>query len=199
MFDPLVDILAPNEYDELINLVSTCYCPEKVLKPNGEERFGFFSLKRLYGNPKAFRRIIEILSNLIDGEAVCATDMGMAPMVGALAFYKQIPSVYVRSVPKHYYLSYGSRQSHNQPELAGECLNRRTRVQIFDDVLNRGDSVIRAISVLKKARLIPTSVLCILRVKSDQDAIGRIRNEGVNDVNVLLDAADIVPVWNRPS
>lgn len=185
------------DFEKLSQIVLDCYCPERVIKPNGEERLGFFNLKRLYGTPQAFQKVIAILSNFVKSEAICAADIGIAPFVGALALAQQIPSIYVRPTPKYYYLSYGSTQDQNKPQLFGEFLKEGTEVLIFDDVINTGETIVNAITKLRDAGLVVKSVLCIMNVQKDQSAIERVRNCGIENITVLLDASKVIEGWKK--
>jgi orotate phosphoribosyltransferase len=186
-------------HHELSQIALSCYCPERVIKPDGQERFGFFNLKRLYGSPQRLQRLIDILSTLITGDTLCAVDTGISPLVGALALHSRTPSIYLRSVPKHYYLSYGSTRDHNNPHIIGEYAPTGTRIQLFDDIIHSGDSLIRALDILNSAGLDVTSVLCIMSVRDNDSAIRRLHSAGVTAVTVLLQASDILADWpNRP-
>lgn len=187
------------DYVDLCQIARACYCPEEIQHPDGEVRFGFFNFKRVYGMPHAFKRFVEIVAAQLAPVAVCAPDVGAAPLVGALAYHRQLPSIYVRSLPKYYYLSYGSKSAHNEPALFGEFLNQGTEVQIVDDTIHDGRSILEAASLLQNIGLVVASVLCVMNVKRDQSGIQRVRNSGIPDVRALVEAAEVLPNWKTRS
>ena len=93
--------------------------------------------------PNEFRQSVNILSKFLKDYPLCAPDVGISPFVGALSLAKQISSIYVRNIPKYYYLSYGSKQEHNTPWVFGDFLDKGAKVQIFDDIIDSGSSIIK--------------------------------------------------------
>jgi orotate phosphoribosyltransferase len=183
--------LNSNEYQELVSIIKKCYCPEKIKQPNGDEFFGFYNLKRLYGMPNEFQKTINILSNCLSFYPLCAPDVGISPFIGALSLIKGIPSIYVRNSPKYYYLSYGSKQEHNTPWVFGDFLESGQKVQIFDDVIDSGSSIIKTVQILQEINIVVDSVVCIMSIEDKEKAINNLSKYGITNIKILLEVSEI--------
>jgi adenine/guanine phosphoribosyltransferase-like PRPP-binding protein len=191
--------LAEHHYGEMMRIARSCYCAENIIKPSGVSRFGFFNFKRIYGTPTVFRQLIDILAPLIVGDALCAADTGVAPLVGAISLATQTPAIYIRSTPKNYYLSYGSRSVHNHPWVFGERLSPGMSIQVIDDVFHTGKTVIEALRLLSELSLKPVSVLCLLNVNANRSVASNIATDWGVDIRIACDAREIDPHWKESS
>jgi orotate phosphoribosyltransferase len=176
---------------ELRDLLLRCYCSVTVRNPEGQNRRGFFNMKRLLGDGLAFRRVIELVSPHIGGGVLCAPDHGSAPFVAALAFHLSLPALYIRTRPKDYYLSLGADHEGNHPYVFGERPSPGTPITIFDDAISSGAVIKNAILLLQQIEVRATAVCCLINVRSQNRALEEIASLGITRSRVFFQAAEL--------
>lgn len=179
------DSLPGDSLAELRQIVEDCFCDTPVGSVGLPHR-GFINFKRVYGEPKAFSRVIEILALHVPPMPLAAADPGISPLVGALAVRLGVPSVYIRSVPKERHLSYGSEPSENLPGLFGERLESGTEVCLIDDAVATGSRLAQSVQQLLEAGLVPALALIIYDVNGNGDSLRRTEAAGALEARSLL-------------
>ena len=137
--------------------VVSCWSTAVVADRRGNEGGGFLNLKRLLGRPDAFRLVVGALAQTVPpGAAVAAADKGAWPLVGALVVQLGTPGVLVRPEPKEHFVAYGDDPALGDPRLAGERLERGTRVHLIDDLVHSGATLRSAAALLTSVGLVGT-------------------------------------------
>ena len=187
--------LSDEHREELIALLAGCYCPVLVKNPEGEDRQGFFNVKRLLGRPSELRRAVEIIGPHIKGTVLCAPDHGSAPLVAALAFHLNRPSIYLRVQPKHYYLSFGASAAENHPLVFGERIPDLGDVSLIDDAVSAGTVLLRALTVLREIGATVRNAYCLLNVRGNEQTLDKLRAAGIEHPTVFARAREVLASW----
>jgi orotate phosphoribosyltransferase len=180
---------------DLMKYLAACYCPVVVQNPDGQTRDGYFNVKKLCGNPIAFRRVVEIIGPQIPGDILASPDHGSAPLVSAVAFHLNLPSIYIRTSPKNYYLSLGSDHTENHPLLFGNRLPSSMNVTLIDDVISWGISLKSAVRLLQEVGLQVRNFFGLINVRSHDSALDELRELGVENSQVLFRGTELVEAW----
>lgn len=135
----------------------------EVVDRAGNRGIGVTNLKRMFGHPDELRTLVTALAGSVDAaDALAAADPGAAPLTATLAVLLGMPAVFVRSVPKTHFLSYGGDPEFNHPLLAGERLPAGSDVVVIDDLLHTGETIVSAASTLREAGLVVRVATCLL-------------------------------------
>jgi hypothetical protein len=88
-----------------------------------------------------------------------------APLAALVAYKLNLPSVFVRSDPKEYFLSYGGDPDTNDSRLSsGERLPDGTVVHVIDDFVHSGATLAQAVEPLRGVRLRVESAAAFLTI-----------------------------------
>jgi orotate phosphoribosyltransferase len=144
-------------------LVRGCFSDVEVVDPQGNLGRGFTNLKRIFGSPDAVRVAVDALAGTVrDAGAVASADWGSAPLAALVGYRLALPTIFVRSEPKPYFLSYGGDPSQNHPRLAGERLSAGTPVHVIEDFVHSGATLASAVEALREAGLVVQSASSLL-------------------------------------
>jgi adenine/guanine phosphoribosyltransferase-like PRPP-binding protein len=124
---------------------------------------GYTNLKRIFGWPSDLRLVVDALAETVgDSDAVASGDSGSAPLAALVAYRRSLPAVFVRSVPKKYFLSFGGDVSTNAPELAGERLRPGSSAHLLDDFVHSAVTLTAAAQKLRAAGILVRAASAVL-------------------------------------
>lgn len=105
----------------------------------------YCDFKKVYGNPKLFRQVVDALSKKIKGEGTCivATGYGGIPLATAVSLKLNLPLTLVRSEKRTHGL---------KKQIEGYAPTSKDKVAIIEDVCTYGTSLMKIISALKTTK-----------------------------------------------
>jgi adenine/guanine phosphoribosyltransferase-like PRPP-binding protein len=128
-------------------------------------------------------------ATLAPGAALAAPDTGSAGFVGALAAHQQRRAVFVRDVEKRYLISYGADPASDQPLLSGGWLRPGTPVQLVDDFVYTGQTLVRAAHILRGAGLVVD--VATVMVGDPPTIAAQLSDGGLSTIHVLVAVSDL--------
>ena len=172
-------------------LIRGYYSHVQALDRAGNLGVGVTNLKRAFGRPDDLKLIVDGLAEIIPAaDGLAAADTGAAPLTALVAYTVRLPSVFVRTLPKTHFLSYGGEPETNHPLLSGERLPPGGNVVVIDDLLYSGETMTRAAEVLREVGLVVETAACVLTVPVENWS-DRLLGAGITQVATLARTADI--------
>lgn len=105
----------------------------------------YCDFKKVYENPKLFRRVVGVLSKKIKGKVTCiaATGHGGIPLATLVSNKLNLPLTLIR----------GEKRTHGlKKKVEGYIPSVKDYVTVIDDVCTYGTSLMKAINVLKRKK-----------------------------------------------
>lgn len=169
----------------ILPILNHCFGNTPYKSPNGTIKKGFINIKSIYNNIDLLTQCVDIISPHIISQVICAPDHGISPLVGGLCLKLKKQGVFVRQLPKAYYLSYGISQNTNNPFLIGGLIGPNTKVQIVDDVINSGSTILKARDKLALSNIEVESVVAIIAMKNLTSVLSDFERNGIPSVTIL--------------
>ena len=168
----------------------SCMLREKLIEV-GAIKFGDFTLtsgkrssyyidiKKASTKVEILKMIAEEISKFVTGDLIAGVELGAVPLVVATALKKD----------RNYLIIRKEKRTHGTGKLIEGEFESGQRVDLIEDVVTTGASVVKAIRILKAQGLIVNRVICVV----DREEGGRenIEKEGVELIS-LLKAREII-------
>jgi adenine/guanine phosphoribosyltransferase-like PRPP-binding protein len=170
----------------LTEILRRCYSHVEVSDRARNRAMGVTNLKRIFGRPDELRVLVDALAATVgDVGAIASADTGSAPLAAVVAYRLELPSVFIREVPKEYFLTYGGDPATNHPRLAGERMPPGSSVHVIDDLVHSGETLASAARTLREAELVVSVASCLLIAPPTTGWPDTLEAAGVRQVGAL--------------
>lgn len=132
----------------------------------------FYDMKKIYSNPSDFKTIVDFVSHDIYADFIYPADSGIMPLAGAVALKTGKKILYIRGEGK-------SNVSSLKSTVVADGLNGDSSVQIIDDVIGTGKSLMRSIRQIKKIGVKNFSCVVLLNVDSSEEVATNLAKKGI--------------------
>ena len=139
---------------------------------SGKESECYADIKDACAQPEILREIVAEVSGKIKADSVAGVELGAVPIVVAVAYSKSIPYYIIRKESKH-----------GMKKLLIGSVRKDTEVDIIEDVVTTGGSVMRAVELLRKEGMKVNRVIAVI----DREEGGKelLRENGVEFISLL--------------
>ncbi|MGP6239860.1 orotate phosphoribosyltransferase [Cuniculiplasma sp. SKW4] len=139
---------------------------------SGKESEYYADIKDACARPEILKEIVKEVSERVRAGSVAGVELGAVPIVVALAYSKSMPYYIIRKESKH-----------GMKKLIIGNITKDTGVDIVEDVVTTGGSVMRAVELLRKEGLNVNRVITVI----DREEGGKelLSKNGVELVSLL--------------
>ncbi len=139
---------------------------------SGKESEYYADIKDACANPEILKEIVRQISERVRGEGVAGVELGAVPIVVSVAYSLSIPYFIIRKEAKH-----------GMKKLIIGNLREGMNVDIIEDVVTTGGSVLRAVKLLRESGLKVNRVITVI----DREEGGKelLEREGVDLISLL--------------
>ncbi len=118
---------------------------------SGQKSEYYVDIKDACARPEILREITEDIERHLKGDAVAGVELGAVPLVVALAYRRSMPYFIIRK---------GS--DHGMKKLIVGNIEKGMTIDIIEDVVTTGGSVLRAVNILREAGLKVNRVITVV-------------------------------------
>ncbi|MCL4345089.1 MAG: orotate phosphoribosyltransferase [Candidatus Thermoplasmatota archaeon] len=139
---------------------------------SGKESEYYADIKDACAKPEILREIVNEISKKIDGDAVAGVELGAVPIVVAVAYSESIPYFIIRKEAKH-----------GLKKIIIGNISKGSKIDLIEDVVTTGGSVMRAIEILRNEGMEVNKVITVIdREEGGKELLSR---SGVELVSLL--------------
>ena len=142
---------------------------------SGKKSNYYINVKEIYTNPKILKKISENMKNLVKEEvdAIAGVAVGGIPLAVALSLETGKPFIIVRKKEKRHGIS---------SRIEGK-IQEGAKVIVVEDVTTTGQSVLRAVEILRKLKYKCEQVICV--VDREEGAEENLKKAGVKLISLF--------------
>jgi len=162
--------------DEIIKLLNECGAIQygKFVLTSGAVSDYYINIKKAVTNPKILKKIVTEMAEYTEGyDLIAGMELGAVPLIVALSMETNIPYVIIRKEKK---------QHGTSKQIEGTDVKDK-KVLIVEDVTTSGESVIKALQILRGSHAKVDEVIAV--VDREQGAEKKLHNLDINFIPII--------------